>query len=67
MGEAPDGKSTKEVRTGCCSLGKYVRQAGARPGELGTWKQELNGDCNFLAKGEEASPTFARFHVARLI
>lgn len=53
MGEVPDGTSTKEVRTGCCSLGKYVREAEARSGELGVWKQELNGDCSFLKKGEE--------------
>lgn len=35
-----------DVRTGTCSLGKYVRN-GAH------WRCELNGDCSFLANGEE--------------
>lgn len=45
------GNSTLEVRTGCCSIGKYTRQSG-KEGKSSRWLCELNGEASFLAFGE---------------
>lgn len=58
MGRALVGDLKRDIRSGCCSVGKYERAEG--DGKLGSWVQTLNGDCSFLDKGEEVSFVFSR-------
>lgn len=44
----------ESVRSGTCSVGKYVRKGEGREG-LGEWERVLDGECGFLEKGEEVS------------
>ncbi|CEJ01813.1 hypothetical protein RMCBS344292_15834 [Rhizopus microsporus] len=42
-----------EVRSGTCSLSRFIRQ------DDGSWKILQNGDCSHLSQGEQRSWTFA--------
>ena len=53
LGRALTGNPTFDVRTGTCSLGKYVRLPGNNAAAASRWRCELNGDCSFLTNGEE--------------
>mgnify|MGYP001584736483 FL=1 len=44
----------ESVRSGTCSVGKYVRKGQGREG-LGEWARLMDGECGFLEKGEEVS------------
>lgn len=50
MGRALVGDDELDIRSGTCSVGKYVRQGD---GVVGQWDQTMNGDCSMLEKGEE--------------
>lgn len=48
-----------DVRSGCCSVGKYERVRGreSERAGLGAWQRTMNGNCDFLQNGEEVTLT----------
>ena len=56
LGRALTGDPDLEVRTGCCSLGHYVRTSKDKT--VGGWRCEVNGDTSFLRMGEERNWSF---------
>jgi transcription factor C subunit 7 len=50
IGRCLVGDAELEIRTGCCSMSKYVREGDGR---LGSWTCEYSGRSDYLENGEE--------------
>lgn len=56
LGRALTHQPEREVRTGCCSLGRYVLEG--KDNGYGKWRCTMNGDCSFLTEGEQRNWEF---------
>lgn len=66
LGRALLGDPNAEIRTGTCSVDKYVLSSDDKSGAPGDWTQQLNGYADFLTKGEEMHWSFGMLLQSKL-
>lgn len=66
LGRALTGDSELDIRTGVCSMDKYVIKTGTE-GMPGEWTQEMNGEASYLEDGEEMHWSFGMLNTKRII
>lgn len=64
IGRALTGNPSEDVRTGVCSVDKYVLPEG-KIGEPGDWELEYTGKTDFLSHGEEMHWNFGMLNKTR--